>query len=79
LELEAIRIIAILTPWMLIQETSTIEVSPLLVMKKNRSYKTLADVSDARRRDTSLSIAPPDRIGMLSMGDQPPPRMPRVA
>jgi hypothetical protein len=55
------------------------EVSPLLATKKNRNYEILADVSDARRRDTSLSIAPPDRIGMLSMGDQPPPRTPVVA
>jgi hypothetical protein len=63
----------------LIQETSTAEVSPLLATKKSRSYKILVDVSDARRRDTSLNIAPPNRIGMLSMGDQPPPRMPIVA
>jgi hypothetical protein len=71
------EIIAILTLWMLIQETSTTEVSPLLAPKKNRSYKILADVLDARRKDTSPSIALPNRT--LSMGDQPPPRMPVVA
>jgi hypothetical protein len=64
---------------MLTQETSTAEVSPLLAMKKNRSYEILVDVSDVRRKDTSLSIVPPDRIGTLSMGDQPPPRTPIVA
>jgi hypothetical protein len=48
-------------------------------MKKNsRSYKILVDVSDARRRDISLSIAPLGKIGMLSIEDQPPPRMPIV-
>ena len=70
------EIIAILTLWTSIQETSAAEVSPLLVPRKNKSYETLADVLDARRKDTSLSIVPPDR--MLSMGDQPPPRMPIV-
>jgi len=49
------------------------------VIKKSRSYEILADVSDARRKDTFPSIAPPGRIGMLSMGDQPPPRMLAVA
>jgi hypothetical protein len=43
------------------------EVSLLLAPKKNKSYEILADVSDARRRDISLNIAPPDRT--LSMGD----------
>jgi hypothetical protein len=38
-------------------------------MKKSRSYEILADVSDARRKDISLSIAPPNRIETLSMGD----------
>jgi hypothetical protein len=61
----------------LIQETSTAEVSPLLAPKRNRNYKILADVSDARRKDISLSIVLPDRT--LSMGDQPPPRTPVVA
>jgi hypothetical protein len=64
---------------MLIPETSTMEVLPLLAIKKSRSYEILADVSDARRKDISLSIAPSGKIGMLSMGDQPPPRMPVVA
>jgi hypothetical protein len=45
------------------------EVSPLLVMKRNRSYEILADVSDARRKDIFLNTAPLGRIGMLSMGD----------
>jgi hypothetical protein len=57
--------------WTSIQETSTMEVSLLLAPKKNRSYEILADVSDARRKDISLSIVPPNRT--LSMGDQPPP------
>jgi len=65
--------------WTLIQETSTTEVSPLLATKKSRSYGILVDVSDARRKDTFQSIAPLGRIQMLSMGDQPPPRMPVVA
>jgi hypothetical protein len=64
---------------MLIQKTSTAEVSPLLAMKRSRNYEILVDVLDARRRDISLSITPPDRIRTLSMGDQPPPRMPAVA
>ena len=55
------------------------EVSPLLVMKRNRSYEILADVSDARRKDIFLNTTPLGRIGMLSMGDQPPPRTPTVA
>jgi hypothetical protein len=41
----------ILTLWMLIQETSTVEVLPLLAMKKSKSYEILVDVSDARRKD----------------------------
>jgi len=53
------------------------EVSPLLVLKKNRSYEILADVLDARRKDIFPNIVLPDR--MLSMGDQPPPRTPAVA
>jgi len=61
------------------QETSTTEVLPLLVIKKSRNYEILADVSDARRKDTFPNIAPLGRIGMLSMGDQPPPRAPIVA
>jgi hypothetical protein len=60
-------------------ETSTIEVLPLLVTKKSRSYKILADVLDARRKDIFPSIVPPDKIEMLSTGDQPPPRTPIVA
>jgi hypothetical protein len=59
-------------------ETSTVEVSPLLAIKKSRSYKILADVSDARRKDIFPNTAPLGRIGMLSMGNQPPPRMPIV-
>jgi hypothetical protein len=60
-------------------EISATEVLPLLVIKKNRSYETLADVSDARRKGISPDTALLDRIGMLSMGDQPLPRMPAVA
>jgi hypothetical protein len=48
-------------------------------MKKSRNYETLADVSGARRRDILRNIAQPNRMEMLSMGDQPPPRMPAVA
>jgi hypothetical protein len=65
--------------WTLTLETSTTEVSPLLAIKKSRSYEILADVSDARRKDTFPRIAPPGRIETLSMGDQPPPRTPVVA
>jgi hypothetical protein len=56
-----------------------VEVSPLLQIKKSRSYEILADVSDARRKDTFPSTALLGRIGMLSTGDQPPPRTPAVA
>jgi hypothetical protein len=64
---------------MSIQELSAAEVSPLLVKKKNRNYMTLADVSGAKRRVTFPSSVLLGRIEMLSMGDQPPPRMPIVA
>jgi hypothetical protein len=66
-------------PWTLIQEISATEVSPLLVKKTNKSYMTLADVSDAKRRVTSPSSILLGRTGMLSMGDQPSPRTPTVA
>jgi hypothetical protein len=33
-------------------EISAMKVSPLLVMKKSRSYEILADVSDARKKNT---------------------------
>ena len=78
-ELEPSRIIAILMPWTSIPEISAAEVSPLLAMKKNRSYVTLADVLDAKRRVIFPSSVLLGRIETLSMGDQPPPRMPIVA
>jgi hypothetical protein len=58
---------------MLILEISTTEVLPLLVMKRNKSYEILADVSDARRKNISPNTAPLGKIETLSMGDQPPP------
>jgi hypothetical protein len=48
-------------------------------MKRNKRYEILVDVLDARRKDTFPSTALLGRIGMLSMRDQPPPRMPTVA
>jgi len=66
-------------PWTSIPEISAVEVSPLLAMMKNRNYVTLADVSDAKRKVTYPSSVLLDRIGTLSMGDQPPPRTPVVA
>jgi hypothetical protein len=78
-ELEPTRIIVIQMLWTLILEISAVEVLPPLAMKKSRSYKTLADVLDARRKDTFPSSVPLGRIETLSIGDQPPPRMPIVA
>jgi hypothetical protein len=43
---------------MLMLEVSPVEVSTLLQIKRNKSYMTLADVSNARRKDISLNIAP---------------------
>ena len=60
-------------------ELSAMEVSPLLAIKRNRSYEILVDVSDAKKKDTFPNIALLGRIGTLSMGDQPPPRTPAVA
>jgi len=60
-------------------EILAVEVSILSQKKRNRSYKILVNVSDARRKDTFPSIALLGKIGTLSMGDQPPPRMPVVA
>jgi hypothetical protein len=65
-------------PWTLIPEILAVEVLPLLAMKKNKSYEILADVLDARRKDIFPSTVPLGRIGMLSTGDQPSPRMPAV-
>jgi hypothetical protein len=64
---------------MLMLETSAVEVSILLLMRKNRSYGILADVLEARRKNTFLNIAPLGKIEVLSIGDQPLPRMPAVA
>jgi hypothetical protein len=51
----------------------------LFLMKKNRNYGILADVLGARRRDILQNIAQLNRMEMLSIGDQHPPRMPVVA
>ena len=60
-------------------ETLAVEVSILLLMRKNRSYGILVDVLDARRKDIFLNIALLGKIEVMSTGDQPPPRMPAVA
>jgi len=65
--------------WTLMLETLAVEVSILLLMRKNRSYGILVDVLDARRKDIFLNIALLGKIEVLSTEDQPPPRMPRVA
>jgi hypothetical protein len=44
-------------PWTPMPEISATEVSPLLVVKKSRSYKILVDVSDARRKNIFPSTA----------------------
>jgi hypothetical protein len=54
----------------------TIEVLILLWIKRKRNYRILAD---ALEHTISPNIAPLDKIEILSIGDQPPPKTPTVA